>query len=1608
MVSKNNGAPRMKLQFRIAFIACWFLLLGCAFRIHAQSSKLIHYWDFNSTLPCTGKGGVDLTPLSADFSLLGNARVVYDTIIAPLTCYCGTEIIPIIDNVSPGTTLNQQLGYAPDVTCPSTNNAVRIRNPAFGMQFVMYIPSTGFSNIKIKYATTASGSGPVEQFYNYSLDSGKTWTNANLSTQGVVVAVPQYLSGFDTVPTIDLSAIPGANNNPKLAFRITFGDTAYYYKNLGTSGNDRIDNITVCGDSSCPAFVVQPLNQTACPGSNVAIVATGGGLLPGFNLKWQQNKGTGWVNLTNTGVYSGVSTDTLKLTNVTYSMNGYQYRCELIPTTSCGKVYSRVITLTVHPNPAIQANANDNKSTVCSGQPLLLFGSGGAQYYTWSGGIVDNTTFTATASGTYTVTSTDVNGCTGTASIAITVNPSPVVTINEAPTTGICQGYQVTLTGQSTSPNLTYSWNSPAVTNAVPFTIDSSKTYIVVGTDSKGCTGTSSIPITVTAAPAFSAVATKLTVCQGDTITLKGIGNAQSYSWSGGATDRVPFTPAPTTYTVTATAVSGCTKTATVTINVNPLPAVAVTASATAVCENGSVTLSGKGALTYLWSGGITDGTPFIPSSSNTYTVTGTDANGCVSTSSAAITVHPLPILTTKASANPVCAGQSVTVAASGAATYKWSNGIGQDTAFTATASATYSVTGVDGYGCSANASLQLVVKPLPTITFSSSTLSICAGQAVTLYGHGGSTYAWSGGITNAKAFSPSSTTTYTLTGTNSSSCSNTTVAKVTVNPLPVVTASANPAAVCKGSSTSITAQGALNYTFSGTIQQGVSFTPSATSTYTITGTDSAGCIATAKVTVPVNPLPVPIVAAASDTICKGGAEVLTASGAKSYSWTGGISNGQPFVPNVGANYTLTVTDANGCTASSTVPVYVNPSPLVRANASLPSICSGGSLTLGGTGAFTYVWNNGVIDEVPFTPSSSATYVVVGTDAHGCTGKDSVYVPLNANPSATATATPATFCAGDSVLLSATGGVQYLWNPLASAKGYAKPNAPTTYTVVVTDTHGCTATATASVTGDPAPQINILATQTSVCPGGKLTILAMGASTYVWSDGAEQGNPFAPAKTGYYVVTATDSLGCTAKDSIHLTVKADPVISLKASKPIVCPGDTIKLEASGATIYTWSPATGLSATTGAEVVCKPSAQTTYTVTGSTLGCSSAGNYTIAVKVATPPKVVATANPPAPCEGQSVTLAGEGAKTYSWTGGVINGASFVPITSATYTLTGTDSNGCKATAVLHLPLGTVPVLAAKAFPAAICPGQSAQLSVNQASGYTYLWNTGDTTPVLNVHPLFPITYTVTVHNGNCSADTIIPLNVNPGVNVSINGPASICQGAAVVLQATGGATSFHWSPAIGLSDTLVANPTANPSVTTTYTLVAGNAGNCSGIDTFQLVVNSIPSAQVCCQTTIPVGQSANLHLSNLTPGAVVSWFPSADLSCATCTSVTASPKETTHYTITIADSTGGCSSKDTVSVTVEGGCIIFVPNAFSPNADGKNDDLKVMGACIEKMAFFIFDRWGNKVFETEEQSTAWDGTFRGNPMPAGGYVYYLSATTYEGIKMTRSGEINLIR
>jgi PKD repeat protein len=235
-----------------------------------------------------------------------------------------------------------------------------------------------------------------------------------------------------------------------------------------------------------------------------------------------------------------------------------------------------------------------------------------------------------------------------------------------------------------------------------------------------------------------------------------------------------------------------------------------------------------------------------------------------------------------------------------------------------------------------------ITVNALPTIN-AGADQAVCNGDTVTLNGTGATTYIWDNGVTDGTAFTPSATTTYTVTGTNANNCTATDQVDITVNNLPTVSAGADQA-VCQGSSVILNASGAINYSWNNGVLNGVDFIPTSTAIYTVIGTGNNGCTATDSLDITVNALPT-VVAGPGQTVCEGSSVVLNASGATTFSWNNSVANGITFIPSSTTTYTVTGTDVNGCVNTSTLDITVNTKHYIT---SIVGLCVGDSSFAGG------------------------------------------------------------------------------------------------------------------------------------------------------------------------------------------------------------------------------------------------------------------------------------------------------------------------------------------------------------------------------------------------------------------------------------------------------------------------------------------------------------------------------------------------------------------------------------------------------------------------------------------------------------------------------------
>jgi hypothetical protein len=1315
--------------------------------------------------------------------------------------------------------------------------------------------------------------GNTSSYYNiyYSLNGGTTWTS---------IASAYYNNTQSASYTWNIPALSSTNCLVKVTD---------YYASSKTSTSIAKFTISPSISLTYPNFggvltvgSAQNITWSTTSGSNF------------YNIDYSINGGTSWVNI---------------VFNYNTTLGTYAWTVPNAPSTNC------LIRVT------------DNISACKTGQSKTAF------------------TISATAAA---ITVTSPNGAENWASCS-----SQNITWTSSGTSG-AYNIDYSTNGGTTWTNLvtnssistgTYNWTSLPSLN--------STNCLVRVTDFAAATKTDASNAAFTITGPIANAGSNVAICNGSSTTLAGSGGV-SYSWSPATglsatniSNPVASPSTTTTYTLTVTDALGCTNAATVTVTVNPIPVVTATVGSASICAGASTSLSAGGANSYLWSPATglnttTTGSPFAsPTATITYTVTGT-SNGCSATATSTITVNSLPTITTSGNAT-TCQNSAVPLTASGAVTYAWTPTTGLSNAAianpnaTVSANTTYTVKGTDANGCSQTSNLTITTTPSPVITITGNTL-VCAGASTTITAAGANTYSWSPatGLSNASTANPvatpTATTTYTVTGTTGP-CSSSQSIILTVNPLPVVTASGS-ATICAGASTPLSASGATNYSWSpsGLVSNaGIvnpQANPPATTSYTVTGTTN-GCSNTATTVITVNPLPT-VSATGGGTFCAGTSAPLSAGGASSYSWlpVTGLDNAAIATPNATPastiTYTVTGTDVNGCKNTASTTVTITPIPVLTI-AGTSTICAGASTTLTASGATTYSWSpatglsNAAIANPVASPAATTTYTVTGTTG-ACTSTKTIVVTVNSIPVvAIAGANP--ICSGTSETLTASGATTYSWSPATglssttSATPVASPAATATYTVTGT-TSGCSATATATVTVNTTPTVTATGTAT-ICSGASTPLAASGATSYAWTPAgsltnAALANPTAtPAATTTYTVTGTTG-SCSNTATVVVTVNATPTVTAGGTTTI-CAGVSTGLTASGATSYSWSPTTGLSSVTSATPTANPASTTTYTVVGTTSGCASAP-ASVTVMVNPLPTVTASGGATA-CAGTPVPLTAGGASTYSWspvagldipTSATPNAS---PTTTTLYTVTGTDVNGCKNTASTTVTITPIPVL-------------------------------------------------------------------------NIAGTNTICAGASTTLTASG-ATTYSWSPATGLSNAAIANPVASPAATTTYT-VTGTTGACTGTKTIAVTVNAVPPTPAITQTGFVLNSSATTGNQ---------WFLNGS-AIAGATSSSYTPSAVGSYKVSVTNAATCLSMSAAFSYTVTGLVNQNLSNGIRvyPNPSEGKINLEIVdnGACVVTVTDIL-----GKVIFSQQLDAATSSQVKSleiNELPEGSYFLQVKTPT----------------
>ncbi|MEO7924124.1 MAG: gliding motility-associated C-terminal domain-containing protein [Chitinophagaceae bacterium] len=905
----------------------------------------------------------------------------------------------------------------------------------------------------------------------------------------------------------------------------------------------------------------------------------------------------------------------------------------------------------------------------------------------------------------------------------------------------------------------------------------------------------------------------------------------------------------------------------------------------------------------------------------------------------------------------------------------------------------------------------------------------------------------------------------HNITITDNTGCS--VVLPVTVNTGPGVTGNGTSTAtsctgINDGTITTTATSGTAPFTWSldgGAPQAGTSpytFTNVAPGSHNITITDVNGCSVVVPVTVTAGATPT-ATASSTPTACTGvnnGTITITSSsiaGPYTFSLDGGAPQAGTipftFINVAAGTHNIVVTGAGGCATNPFTETVLAGSGVTGSATTTATSCpaaTNGSITVdatAGTAPFTYQLDAGA----PQSGSNPFTFNNVSAGPHTVVIRDNLGCSFTLNPTVnpglnlTASAAPgATSCSGASdgtITVTPLGGIApFIWS--IDGGPFVPGPSPHTFTnlaagphtIIVTDAAGCsTLPFTPTVAAGPSLTTTVNTTA-ALCNGGAtgtiiITQPTIGTPPYQYSlDNVvwQASNTFTGLAAGNYTAYYRESNGCQGSQPVTVTEPA-LLTGSTAQVAVVCNG-----QANGT--ITVTPGGGVG-------------PYQYSIDGGLNWQSSnifnvaANNYTITIRdangctiirpgvIVTEPAVLTanSVNTGASCNGGSdgtITVTATGGNAgyqYSLDGVVFQTSNVFNVVPGTYTVTVKDNLGCitsfPATVTLTGNLTFTPQT-----DVTICEGESTPLQlVSNASSYSWLPTTGLSDPTVPnpvADPRVPTAYYVTATLGLCSVIDTVMVNVN-AAPIPDGGPAGfICYGQSYILQGSGG-TQFLWTPSTGLSSVTAPNAVATPTKTTTYTLsIISDLNGCASLITDNVIVDVTPPIKV---TTFPydtIGYPLEQFQLNATSAATnYTWTPTTGLSNAGVPNpvvTVGNIGDDIIYQVT-ASTAAGCKGEGYVRIRVFNGPDLYVPTAFTPNGDGRNERFYPFPVGIKSINYFrVFNRWGQLVFSSTTLNQGWDGRMQGADQPTGVYVWMAQGVTKDDKVITKKGTVTVIR
>ncbi|MBA4239321.1 MAG: hypothetical protein C0448_01245 [Sphingobacteriaceae bacterium] len=1380
----------------------------------------------------------------------------------------------------------------------------------------------------------------------------------------VVITQPPVMSIISTATNVSCNG----GNNGALTTTVSGGTSPYTYLWLNTGQTSSgisnlgagIYTLQVTDAKGCvtthTTTVTEPTvlnvsltgtNVSCFNGSTGSVSSTVSGGTSGYTYSWSPGGSTG-SSITN--VVSGAYT--------------------LIVTDSKGCVKSQTTTLT---QPAallaIPSVTNESCNYLNNGIASISASGGTSGYtYQWLPGLQTATSITNLSAGVYTVNVTDSQGCV-TTTIATVTEPSTLsVNISNQINVSCFGGSNgsVSSSGLGGTPNYSYSWLPGGSTNAVLSGVQAG-TYSLTVTDAKSCQTQTTVVITQPSVLNVSAGVTNVSCNGGNNgiISISPTGGNSPYLhtlFPGNIVSSNFASLSPGNYTVVTSDANNCLNTTTVNVS-QPTTISSVVSYTNSNCgfQNGvasiAITSGGLPPFTYQWlpSGGTSSVTTNLFAGS--YSVTVFDGNGCLTSNIVNINDIEGPVVSIASTTNVSCYGGSngsaiaTFSAGTGPFTYSWSPSGGNSLVANSLSIGTYVIKVTDNLGCIGLATTPLIIQPLPITTVLSHTNVSCfngsngIASVVASGGTPGYTYSWTPTGNISSSISGLTSGTYTVQVKDSYSCTSTNTIAVTQPTSSISLSVVSNSVSCFGGtngSVIATANGGTlpySYLWNGVGVSGNVLSNITAGTYTVTGTDFNGCAITNTVAV-IEPPVISLLMSSVNSNCSnasGQASVSATGGAGSYTyqWSpNGVINSLN-TNLLSGNYSVTVQDANGCSASNSISVLNNPAPTVNISGVSNVSCYGGSNgtatvnVVGGTGPFIYIWSplggNGNVG----TNLSVGIYTVQVFSNNGCTVQATTPMITQPLPITTVLSHTNVSCFGGSngmASIVANGGMPgytYSWTPGGNTSTSISGLIQGTYTVQVKDSYSCTSTNTIVVSQPTLLSVNISSLTNVSCFGGNdgnATLNVLGGTSpfsYNWLPYGGNGSTVSGLINGTYTVNITDVNSCATSTIITI---AQPSMALSAT-----------INSTGASCFGGTDGTAtvnvIGGTTNYNYQWSPNGGNLSTATN-----LSAGNYLVTISDANNCQLTTpiSVNQPSILTGTLITddatcgLAngsiisqingGTSPYSYSWNSGAYSTANVINIPANSYSLNVTDANNCMLTYSTIVNNLAGPTIGVVSTTSVLCNGDNNATATatisNAVLPYSFNWMPNGSNS-LTATNLTAGTYTAQLIDAKgctVTANAIIneplPLSItsasvtnvlcfgqnNGSVNVSVSGGSSIY--------------SYSWSPNVSSS------AIASNLISGNYTVFVNDNNNCN--TSLSLIVNE-PSLLISTisNTTNPICYNttgaSTVAVSGGTMPYIYNWSTTPVQTGSSVGNLYAG-----NYTVSVIDA-NGCSVSNTLTI-----------------------------------------------------------------------------------------------